>query len=137
MKTTEYFDIRNWFPDRNTSIILLVSSVIFSVVWCIIIFFALPNSLRQMPGSLYLLAAFCALSGIAYGSFFTSFITALRAGASMLGIDTPLKLSADRTILVALTLFALHLGCLFLLSQMQLWKPIGPWYLGLLPAIWS
>jgi hypothetical protein len=116
-------------PDRHATRIWLAAIVTSAAIWAFLISAAGESHLQHLTSSYWsVLAAGCALLGIAYGSLFTSILLLIRVA---------LRKIDSRVIPVSALIFFVHIASVGLLSLLGVWNQPWPWQLGLIPFLWK
>lgn len=79
----------------------------------------------------------CALLGVAYGSFGSALVVAMRALFKHFGEEVPLAMAPARAWCAAALMYVVHVLGVGLLSLMGLWHHPLPWLLGLVPLLFG
>lgn len=128
--------LQSWLPDRGTVLLWATWIAVCALGWGLLFQYGTPNGQLSLD-SASLFVGTSVVLGVAYGSFCVAGITLARAGFNAMGESTPLRMAPIRAVKVAFALYAIHLGALQVLASFGLWKSFGPWYLGLMPGLWS
>jgi hypothetical protein len=128
--------MRQWLPNAALSRLWLAAAVICAAVWVYLLSEAGNTLATSGATGIATFIGSALLLGLAYGSLGLSvFVLARTAALALervpLGNQPPLQLR------VALLMFAVHIGSVGMLALLGVWRQPWPWFLGLVPFLWS